>query len=95
MRHLGAKSLSHLKEHTTGAKIEKSTKPLTPYEACAMSKATEIVSQRIGKTLVVDEPIARVAYCYGTSLAGLPMMIIIMISCFQRILRLEDLAKKD
>jgi hypothetical protein len=62
MRHPGAEPLSYLKEHTTGAKIEKSTEPLTPCEACAVSKATEIVSQRIGKTPTADEPIARVAY---------------------------------
>jgi hypothetical protein len=62
MGHPGAEPLSHLEEHTTGAKIEKSTEPSTPCEACAVSKATEIVSRRTAKTPAADEPMARVAY---------------------------------
>jgi Reverse transcriptase (RNA-dependent DNA polymerase) len=62
MGHPGAEPLSHLEEHTMGAKIEKSTEPSTPCEACAVSRATEIVSRRTGKTPAADEPIARVAY---------------------------------
>jgi hypothetical protein len=42
--HLRAELLSYLEEHTTRAKIEKSTKPLTPYEAYTISKVIEIVS---------------------------------------------------
>jgi hypothetical protein len=44
IRHLRAELLSYLEDHTIGAKIEKSTKPLTPYKVCVVSKATEIVS---------------------------------------------------
>jgi hypothetical protein len=62
MGHPGAEPLSHLEEHTTGAKIEKSTEPSTPCEACAVSKGTEIVSRRTAKTPTADEPMARVAY---------------------------------
>ena len=62
MGHPGAEPLSYLEEHTTGAKIEKSTEPSTPCEACAVSKATEIVSRRTAKTPAADEPMARVAY---------------------------------
>jgi hypothetical protein len=62
MGHPGVEPLSHLEEHTTGAKIEKSTEPSTPCEACAVSKATEIVSRRTAKTPAADEPMARVTY---------------------------------
>jgi hypothetical protein len=62
MGHPGAEPLSHLGEHTTEARIEKSTEPLTPYEACAMSKATEIISRRIAKTPTADELMTRVTY---------------------------------
>jgi hypothetical protein len=62
MGHLGLEPLSHLEEHTTGAKVEKTTLPMTPYEACVVSKASEIVSRRTAKTPAADEPMARVAY---------------------------------
>ena len=62
MGHPGIEPLSHLEEHTTGAKIVESTQPSKPCEACAVSKATEIVSRRIAKTPAADEPMARVAF---------------------------------
>jgi hypothetical protein len=62
MGHPGLEPLSHLEENTTGAKVEKTALPTTPCEACAVSKASEIVSRRTAKTIAADEPMARVAY---------------------------------
>jgi hypothetical protein len=62
MGHPGLEPLSQLEENTTGAKVEKTALPTTPCEACAVSKASEIVSRRTAKTPTADEPTARVAY---------------------------------
>jgi GAG-pre-integrase domain len=60
--HPGFEPLSHLEENTTGAKVKKTALPMTPCEACVVSKASEIVSQRIAKSIAADEPMTRVAY---------------------------------